>query len=176
MGRARPNRALSIDEDNHIWCETPPYAHFTYWDDAARTAEAWRRTPTGWEFTVGDLGRLVDGYLYLEGRRDDLIISGGVNVYPAEVELELRQVPGVDQVAVFGSPDEEWGQAVTAVVVPSDPSGGGEQLIEAVVARARQTLAAYKRPKRVLLADALPVSSTGKLRRSTLADDLRAAP
>ena len=78
VGRARPNRSLSVDDEGHIWCETPRWAHFTYWDDPERTAEAWRPTPTGWEFTVGDLGRMVDGHLYLDGRRDDLIISGGV--------------------------------------------------------------------------------------------------
>lgn len=176
VGRARPNRSLSVDDEGHIWCETPRWAHFTYWDDPERTAEAWRPTPTGWEFTVGDLGRMVDGHLYLDGRRDDLIISGGVNVYPAEVERELRGVPGVDQVVVFGTPDDEWGQAVTAVIVPEDPQGNPEALAAAVIDRATQALAAYKRPKRVLVADALPVSSTGKLRRSTLADDLPSAP
>ena len=94
----------------------------------------------------------------------------------AEVERELRGVPGVDQVVVFGTPDDEWGQAVTAVIVPEDPQGNPEALAAAVIDRATQALAAYKRPKRVLVADALPVSSTGKLRRSTLADDLPSAP
>ncbi|MBL0203117.1 MAG: hypothetical protein IPQ14_01995 [Candidatus Microthrix sp.] len=60
----------------------------------------------------------VNGYLYLDGRRDDLIISGGVNVYPAEVERVLRQADGVEDVAVFGVADDEWGEAVNAVVVP----------------------------------------------------------
>ena len=77
---------------------------------------------------------------------------------------------------VSATPDDEWGQAVTAVIVPEDPQGNPEALAAAVIDRATQALAAYKRPKRVLVADALPVSSTGKLRRSTLADDLPSAP
>src|SRR6266545_6973152 len=101
VGRARPGRRLSVDDDGLIWCEVPPHARFRYFGDPDKTAAAWRDTPTGRAFTVGDLGRLDDdGYLWLDGRREDLIITGGVNVYPVEVENVLGQAPGVADVAV----------------------------------------------------------------------------
>ncbi|MEZ5380613.1 MAG: class I adenylate-forming enzyme family protein [Microthrixaceae bacterium] len=173
VGRARPNRRLSIDADGHIWCAAPAYAAFTYWGDAERSAQAWRTAADGSaEFTVGDLGRLERGYLYLDGRRDDLIISGGVNVYPAEVERALADVPGVETVVAFGAPDDDWGQAVTVVAVPSTPGESPSALQSRLAERAAAALAPYKRPKRVLLRTTLPVSSTGKVRRGTLAADL----
>ncbi len=98
VGRARPGRTLSTDEDGRIWCAVPPHARFTYLGAPEQTAAAWRETPDGPAFTVGDVGRLdAEGYLHLDGRRTDLIISGGVNVYPLEVENALREVPGVDR-------------------------------------------------------------------------------
>ncbi len=123
VGRARPHRRLEVDPDGTIWCAVPGYARFVYWDDPDRTTAAWREEPgpttepgEAW-FTVGDVGRLDDdGYLWLDGRRDDLIISGGVNVYPVEVENALAHAPGVEQVAVFGVDDESWGQRVCAAV------------------------------------------------------------
>lgn len=162
VGRARPRRRLSTDPDGTIWCAVPTYARFTYWNDPVRTAQAWRDDA----FTVGDLGRLDgDGYLWLDGRRDDLIISGGVNVYPAEVEQALATAPGVVEVAVFGADDERWGQRVCAAVVGDvDPS--------AVIAHARRLLAVYKCPKEVFPVEALPRTATGKIRRTGLAVDL----
>ncbi|HZQ29063.1 MAG TPA: AMP-binding protein [Acidimicrobiales bacterium] len=159
VGRARPGRRLEVDADDQIWCHVPPYARFEYWRDHAKTAAAWR----GDAFTVGDIGRLTeDGYLFLDGRRDDLIISGGVNVYPAEVEGVLSGLPGVEEVAVFGAPDERWGQRVCAAVVgAADPS--------AVLAHARERLAAYKCPKNVYVVEDLPRTVTGKVRRSAVA-------
>ena len=92
VGRARAGRRLAVDDGGVIWCDVPAWARWSYWGDPERTAAAWR----GDAFTVGDLGRLDDdGYLYLSGRRGDLIISGGVNVYPAEVERVLSELPGV---------------------------------------------------------------------------------
>ncbi len=97
-----------------MWCHAPGFARFEYWHDPTSTARAWR----GDAFTVGDMGRLdEDGYLFLDGRRDDLVISGGVNVYPVEVEAALAEVPGVVDVAVFGLADDEWGERVCAAVV-----------------------------------------------------------
>lgn len=160
VGRARPGRSLSVDDDGTIWCAVPDHARFTYWRAPEATARAWR----GDAFTVGDLGRLdPDGYLWLDGRRDDLIISGGVNVYPLEVEQALHGLDGVDEVAVFGIPDERWGQRVCAAVVGS--VGPAE-----VQAWARVHLAAHKRPKEVWVLDELPHTTTGKVRRLDLAD------
>ena len=115
---------------------------------------------------VGDLGRLdEDGYLWLDGRRDDLIISGGVNVYPLEVERALLDVPGVDDLAVFGVDDERWGQRVCIAVVGSvEPA--------ALLAHARSRLAPYKVPKDVYPVGELPRTGTGKVRRSRLAAEL----
>jgi acyl-CoA synthetase (AMP-forming)/AMP-acid ligase II len=183
VGRARPHRRLTVDDDGTIWCDVPSYGRFEYWRDPAKTATAWRRPsrPSGTSassassgssasivaegfgaFTVGDLGRLDgDGYLYLDGRRDDLIISGGVNVYPAEVERALISHDGVEQVAVFGVPDERWGQRVCAAVV-------GRTTPRELLAFSRTQLAAYKCPKDVFVVDELPHTATGKVQRSRL--------
>jgi acyl-CoA synthetase (AMP-forming)/AMP-acid ligase II len=162
VGRARPGRRLTADPDGQIWCEVQDFGRFEYWRDPVKTGTAWR----GEAFTVGDLGRLdSDGFLYLDGRRDDLIISGGVNVYPAEVEQALHEVPGVEEIAVFGVPDDQWGQRVCAAVVgTADP--------EAVLAHAQSTLAPHKRPKQVFLVDDLPRTGTGKVRRAHVATHL----
>ena len=158
VGRARAGRRLAVDADGIIWCHAPDFARFTYWRDAAATADAWR----GDAFTVGDLGRLDDdGYLFIDGRRDDVIISGGVNVYPAEVEAVLAGVPAVAEVAVFGLPDADWGQQVCAAVVGT----AGEQVLRQHAARA---LAPYKRPKRYFSLAELPRTATGKVQRGRL--------
>ncbi len=123
-----------------------------------------RRPGAGTAFTVGDLGRIdEDGYVFLDGRREDLIISGGVNVYPAEVEQVLGEVPGVDDIAVYGVDDEQWGQRVCAAVV-------GEVDDATLDAHAREHLAPAKRPKEYHRLDALPRTPTGKVRRLDLPD------
>jgi acyl-CoA synthetase (AMP-forming)/AMP-acid ligase II len=158
VGQARPGRELSVDDEGRLWCAVPPFARFTYWRDPARTAAAWR----GDCFTVGDLGRVdADGYVYLDGRRDDLVISGGVNVYPAEVEAALAGCPGVVEVAVFGVPDERWGRRVCAAVV-----GTADEAALRAWAQAR--LAPAKRPKAYVRVGDLPRTSTGKVRRLEL--------
>ena len=160
VGRARPGRELTVDDDGTIWCRVPPHARFTYFRDEEKTARAWR----GDSFTVGDLGRLDgDGYLFLDGRREDLVISGGVNVYPVEVENALREHPGVDDVAVYGVPDPEWGQRVCAAVV-------GTASEEELTAFARERLSPAKRPRRWRFLTGLPHTATGKVRRLELAD------
>ncbi len=156
IGRARAGRTLEI-RDGVIWCHTPEFARFTYWQDPAKTAAAWDDDA----FTVGDLGRLDGGLLYLEGRREDLIITGGVNVYPAEVEAVLGECPGVREVAVFGRDDEVWGQRVCAAY-----SGSAD----AATLRdwASEHLAAYKRPKEIEHHDCLPHNASGKVERLLL--------
>jgi acyl-CoA synthetase (AMP-forming)/AMP-acid ligase II len=143
-----------------IWCEVPPFARFSYWGDAVATRKAWR----GDACSVGDLGTLdAEGYLYLSGRRHDLIISGGVNVYPAEVEAVLAAVPGVRELAVFGVPDEQWGQRVCVAYVAD--RDGAEEEMRAVAAA---NLAPYKRPKTYCVSEELPHTATGKLLRRAL--------
>jgi len=120
---------------------------------------------------VGDLGRLTpDGYLYLTGRRHDLIISGGVNVYPAEVENVLAAVDGIAEVAVFGLPDEQWGQRVCAAYVADGRRRGTAE--GALRAAASDRLAPYKRPKSYFAATDLPHTATGKLIRRAVPEHL----
>ncbi len=108
------------------------------------------------------MGRLDDdGYLFLDGRREDLIISGGVNVYPLEVENALREHPGVEDVAVFGVPDEAWGHRVCAAVV--GPATEAE-----LASYARERLSPPKRPKEWRFLEELPRTLTGKVRRDRL--------
>jgi long-chain acyl-CoA synthetase len=164
VGRARRGRVLSVDADGSVWCRPPAFARFAYWRDEAKTASAWRDGA----FTVGDLGRLDDdGYLFLDGRRDDLVITGGVNVYPAEVEAALAEVPGVADVAVFGVADERWGQRVCAAVVTT-PGTDVDVVRSALVDHATAHLAGYKRPKEYQVVDALPRTTTGKVQRLRL--------
>jgi len=164
VGRARRGRTLSVDDAGVVWCRPPDFARFSYWRDAAKTEAAWRDGA----FTVGDLGRLDDeGYLFLDGRRDDLVISGGVNVYPAEVEGVLCEVAGVREVAVFGVSDEKWGQRVCAAVVV-DPGADPGVVVGACRNHAAGHLAGYKRPKRYEVVGALPRTATGKVRRLAL--------
>ena len=162
VGRARPGRTLHLDDDGTIWCTVPEHARFEYWGDPDKTAAAWRETPDGPAFSVFDLGRLDDdGYLWLDGRRVDLLISGGVNVYPLEVENALREHPGVEDVAVYGVPDDEWGTRVCAAVV-------GTAREPELAAWSRERLAPPKRPKTWVFVDDLPRTATGKVRRDQL--------
>lgn len=159
VGRARPAREVRVDGDGHLWCRMPTFARFSYWRDPERTAAVW----TGDELTVGDLGRIDDdGYVYLDGRREDLVISGGVNVYPAEVESALSELAGVREVAVFGVPDDRWGQKVCAAVM----GDAGEDALREWAAR---RLAPAKRPKHYVMVDDLPRTTTGKVRRLDIA-------
>lgn len=162
VGRARPGRVITVDDEGELWCAVPAWGRFAYWNDPARTEQAWRRTEHGPAFTVGDLGRVdEDGFVHLDSRRTDLIISGGVNVYPAEVEAALVEVPGVVEIAVFGRPDERWGQRVVAAYVGDAAEGD-------LRSRAQERLAPPKRPKSYERVDALPRTATGKVRRTEL--------
>jgi long-chain acyl-CoA synthetase len=162
VGRARPGRVLRRAGDGTLWCRAPAYAKFTYFGDPQATALAWRGQGEDREFSVGDVGRLdAEGYLYLDGRRTDLVITGGVNVYPAEVERVLARCPGVGEVAVFGVPDERWGQRLCAAVI-------GTATAAELDAFAHAELSAARRPKDYRLLAELPRTSTGKLDRGVL--------
>ncbi|MCW2701206.1 MAG: AMP-dependent Acyl-CoA synthetase and ligase [Blastococcus sp.] len=163
VGRARPGRRLQTDDRGQLWCAVPPWARFEYWRAPDKTAAAWR----GDLVTVGDLGRVDDdGVVWLDGRREDLVISGGVNVYPAEVEAVLDAHPEVVESAVFGVPDDEWGQRVVAAYVGSaDPAE--------LASWARDRLGAAKRPKALHRLGELPRTSTGKVRRLDLPEVLQ---
>ena len=162
LGRARPGRVVWTDDDDQIWCAVPPWARFDYWRDPEKTRSAWTDSPDGPSFSVGDLGRVEDGHVFLDARRTDLVITGGVNVYPAEVEDVLGAVPGVRDVAVFGRPDDRWGQRVCAAWV-------GDATEDDLRAVAAEQLAPPKRPKEYERLAELPRTATGKIRRTELA-------
>lgn len=133
-----------------------------YWGREQATRDAF--TADGW-FRSGDIGaRDPDGYLRIVGRAKELIISGGYNVYPREVEDVLLEHPAVGEVAVVGEPSDEWGEVVVAVVVPA----GEERDGDALLAHAADRLAPYKRPRRIRFVDALPRNALGKVVRSDL--------
>jgi malonyl-CoA/methylmalonyl-CoA synthetase len=132
-----------------------------YWNQPGATADAF--TDDGW-FRSGDLGAVdQDGYISIVGRSKELIISGGYNVYPREIEDVVRLHPGVSDVAVIGIPSEEWGETVVAVVVadtPIDPNS--------LMDFAAKRLAPYKRPRIVRFVDELPRNALGKIQRDLL--------
>ncbi len=139
-----------------------------YWNAHARS-DLSKCVVDGWLHT-GDLGRLsADGHLWLIDRKGDMIISGGYNIYPREVEDVIAEVPGVAEVAVVGVSDTDWGQRVVALVtarpgIPVDP--------ESVLAHCRQRMASYKKPKEVRVVAQLPLNSTGKIAKKVLRQQL----
>jgi long-chain acyl-CoA synthetase len=140
---------------------------FRYHGDAEGTAALRHPAHPGWA-TVGDIGHLdEDGYLFLKDRQAHVIISGGVNVYPREVEDVLALHPAVDDVAVVGEPDEVMGEAVLALVKAA-PGAAADGLGAELVAYTRERLAHYKCPRRVELVDDLPRTPAGKLLKRTL--------
>ncbi len=132
-----------------------------YWQQPEQTAAAF--TPDGW-LRTGDMGlRQPDGYFTLKGRAKDLIITGGLNVYPPEVELALLEHPAVAACAVIGCPDDEWGEQVVAALVLHNGAIADEAEI---CAFCRRRLAAYKAPRRVVFVDALPANALGKVQKA----------
>ena len=148
-------------ETGEIWIHDPSGERFSYWGDEERTKAAWR----GELFTVGDLGHVDDdGYLFLAGRRHDTIITGGVNVYPQEVERVLHEHPSVGEVVVYGVAHDEWGQEVHAAIVPAPSTELDEGSLRTW---ARERLAGFKCPRRFHIVDDLQRTATGKLKRTS---------
>jgi long-chain acyl-CoA synthetase len=142
-----------------------PISPFVYYKDDDKTARGRR----GELFTVGDVGRVTeDGWLFLCDRKVDMIISGGVNIYPAEIEAVLLAEPHVADVAVIGVPDEEWGESVKAIVQPAAGVTPGPALADALLGFARGKLAAYKVPRSVDFVVELPRQPSGKLSKREL--------
>jgi long-chain acyl-CoA synthetase len=140
---------------------------FEYHNDEEKT----RSNRIGKYFTVGDVGYLdEDGYLFLRDRKIDMIISGGANIYPAEIENVLLMHPAVGDVAVFGIPDEDWGESVKAVVEPSAGFEAGPQLAADILSFCADKLARFKTPKSVDFVSELPRDPNGKLYKRKLRD------
>ena len=144
-----------------------PHVFKGYWRQPEKTADAF--SADGW-LRTGDMGlREPDGYYTLKGRAKDLIITGGLNVYPPEVELVLMEHSAVAACAVFGCPDDEWGEQVVAAIIPRDGTAANEAEI---CAFCREGLAAYKVPRRVVFVEELPANALGKIQKAKLRDAL----
>ncbi len=140
-----------------------------YWKQPDTTAAVLQ---DGW-YKTGDAGRRdAEGLLYLVDRVKDMIVTGGENVYSAEVEQVLAKHPGVRMCAVIGLPDEKWGERVVAMIMPSD---GQRPTQEEIIAHCRQHIAGYKVPKEVRLVDAFPMTATGKVLKRVVRDELTRA-
>ncbi len=146
-----------------------PHVFAGYWNRPDATAEAF--SADGW-FKTGDLGWCsADGYYTITGRARELIISGGYNVYPREVEDVLAAHPAVAEVAVMGLPDPDLGEQVVAVIVPRE---GQRPSAEDIIAFCRERLASYKKPRRVVFVETLPRNALGKVQKHLLAERLQA--
>ncbi len=157
---------LGPNQIGTIWADAPQ--RFEYVNDAEQTAQ--QRNEMGWS-TVGDVGYLDDdGYLYLTDRKAFMIISGGVNIYPQEVEDVLIGHPAVYDVAVFGVPHAEFGEEVKAVVQPAVTADAGPELEAELIAFCKSKLASYKCPRSIDFDKALPRSDSGKLYKRRLRD------
>jgi malonyl-CoA/methylmalonyl-CoA synthetase len=166
VGFPLPGVELRLAEDGEVHVRGPN-VFAGYWGRPDATAAAF--TDDGW-FKTGDIGEHdPDGYLRLVGRARDLIITGGLNVYPREVEDVLLQHPGVAEVAVAGTPDPEWGELVTAWVVPAPAAPLPPE--DELVGFAADRLARFKCPRRVVFVDVLPRNALGKVLRHELSPD-----
>ena len=155
-------RALPVGETGMIEVKGPNVFK-GYWRNPEKTREEFR--DDGF-FITGDLGLIdEDGYVTIVGRAKDLIISGGYNVYPKEVEDAIDALPGVKESAVIGVPHPDFGEGVVAVVVPDEGARPSE---EEIIAGLRDRLARFKQPKRVFIVDALPRNTMGKVQKKAL--------
>jgi long-chain acyl-CoA synthetase len=158
---------LGPNESGTLYFRNQMGTDFEYHNAPEKTSEAHLEPGV---FTTGDVGHLdEDGYLWLSDRKIDMIISGGVNIYPAEIEGVLGGHPDVADVAVIGVPNEEFGEEVRAIVVPTRGSGD-DQLAGALGAYCRDQLAGYKVPRSIDFLDELPRTGTGKIQKRKLRD------
>lgn len=179
VGQAVQGVIHIVDDDGHecpvgvdglVCFEGGP--RFRYHNDDAKTQDAY--TPQGWA-TFGDIGHVdADGYLFLTDRRANMIISGGVNIYPQEVENLLLEHPLVHDVAVIGIPNSEYGEEVKAVVELKDPNLANEDTASLLIQYCRNRLSHVKCPRSVDFASSLPRSETGKLLKRLVRDHYRA--
>jgi long-chain acyl-CoA synthetase len=182
VGRPWPNaEVIILDDDGQslgvgdigtIYMLLQGAADFEYKGDKEKTRKNRHVGDDGKVyFTVGDVGYLNDaGYLFLCDRKIDMIISGGANIYPAEIESELLNHPKVGDVAVFGIPNEDWGEEIKAVIEPAAGVEPGDALTGEIMAFCQERLARFKQPKSIDYTDAMPRDPNGKLYKRKLRD------
>lgn len=176
VGRAWPISEIVIldDDDNELPAGEigTVYMHmmtgdFEYYKDSAKT----EKSRKGKFFTVGDVGYLdSDGWLFLSDRKTDMIISGGANIYPAEIESELIMHPKVADVAVFGIPNADWGEEIKAVIEPVDGIVGSTELADEILAWSKDRIAKFKMPRSIDFTNEMPRDPNGKLYKRKLRD------
>lgn len=176
VGRAAPGHVRILDDEGEpvetqesgmVYLKNPPNSRFTYYKDEEKTSSVLR----GEYFTAGDIGYLdQDGYLFLTGRSAEVIISGGVNIYPQEIDDVLASHPSVGDVACVGVPNADWGEEVKAVVQLRDGFTGSVNLEAELIAHCSNQLANQKLPRSVDFVNELPRSHAGKVQRKALRD------
>jgi long-chain acyl-CoA synthetase len=180
VGRISPPYEVVVVDDKGARCASgvdgqlffvdPSGRGIRYHNDPAKTAAA--HTSAG-VFTLGDLGHVdADGYLFITGRCTDMVISGGVNIYPAECERVLRDHPAVGDAALFGVPDDDMGERLVGIVSLVDTEVTADLLVE----HCRRLVAHYKVPKELLVVGEIPRSEMGKLDKRALRDSYLSAP
>ena len=177
MGKAWPISQIAIFDDDKNRITEPNVigtvymsmqsAEFEYLGDADKT----KKNRIGSFFTVGDVGLIdEDGYLFLRDRKIDMIISGGANIYPAEIESVLLSHPKVGDAAVFGIPHEDWGEEVKAVIEPAQGVEASDELEAEILSFCSDKLARFKTPKSIDFTDEMPRDPNGKLYKRKLRD------
>lgn len=157
-----PNEKVAAGEVGQLIVQGPQMTP-GYWNNATESSKRLRH---GWLYT-GDLFLTdVDGYHYFQGRADDMIVSGGENIYPREVEEVLHTCPGIREAAVIGLPDDKWGSAISAFIVRSDPTLDKDTVDR--FCRESRKIAAFKRPRRFYFVDQLPINPSGKVLKREL--------
>jgi long-chain acyl-CoA synthetase len=163
-------KAVPAGETGLVYLKAPTVGRFEYFNDADKTASTYR----GEYFTLGDMGYLDgDGYLFLTDRSADLIISGGVNIYPAEVDAVLLEHPAVGDAATIGVPDDEWGERVVAIVELQPRRVPSPEMADELVEHCRANLAHFKCPQAVEFIDELPRQDNGKIYKRLLRERFR---
>jgi len=160
-------KELGTGERGTVYMRLGQTGDFEYHKDKEKT----RKNRIGNYFTVGDIGYLnEDGYLFLCDRKADMIISGGANIYPAEIENVFMAHPKVGDVAVFGIPHDDWGEEIKAVVEPGAGVTPGEDLVGELLEFCKERLAKFKTPKSIDFIDEMPRDPNGKLFKRKLRD------